>query len=97
MRNKISGRRDIFFFFLSFFLSKSIAFFGKKLPKLNKQSAPTVGTYQSVRFSTPILLPLVSPCVMTCCDDVGTTDPDKSESKRYLVVPNCFLGCHHEF
>ena len=52
----------------------------------------TVGT-ETVRFSTLILLlPLVSPCVMTCRDDVGTTDPDKSESKRYLVVPNCFLG-----
>ena len=29
---------------------------------------------------------------MTCRDDVGTTGPDKSESKRYLLVPNCFLG-----
>ena len=29
---------------------------------------------------------------MTCRDDFGTTDPDKSESKIYLVVPNCFLG-----
>ena len=29
---------------------------------------------------------------MTCRDDVGTTNPDKSESKRYLLVPNCFLG-----
>ena len=49
-----------------------------------------VGT-KTIWFSTPILLPLVSPCVMTCRDDVGTTDPDKSESRRYLVVPNCFL------
>ena len=32
---------------------------------------------------------------MTCRDDVGTTDPDKSEPKRYLVVPNCFLGNQH--
>ena len=31
---------------------------------------------------------------MTCRDDVGTTGPDKSESKRYLLVPNCFLGCY---
>ena len=31
---------------------------------------------------------------MTCRDDVGTTGPDKSESKRYLLVPNCFLGYH---
>ena len=29
---------------------------------------------------------------MTCRDDVGTTGPDKSESKRYILVPNCFLG-----
>ena len=29
---------------------------------------------------------------MTCRDNVGTTGPDKSESKRYLLVPNCFLG-----
>ena len=29
---------------------------------------------------------------MTCRDDVGTTRPDKSESKRYILVPNCFLG-----
>ena len=31
---------------------------------------------------------------MTCRDDVGTTGPDKSESKRYFLVPNCFLGGH---
>ena len=57
----------------------------------------TVGT-STVQFSTPIhvLLPLVSPCVMTCRDDVGTTDPDKSESKGYLVAPNCFLGSCQE-
>ena len=29
---------------------------------------------------------------MTCRDDVGTTDPDKSESKRYLLVPIMFPG-----
>ena len=34
---------------------------------------------------------------MTCRDNVGTTDPDKSESKRYLVVPNCFLGYQNEY
>ena len=31
---------------------------------------------------------------MTWRDDVGTTGPDKSESKRYLLVPNCFLGLY---
>ena len=34
---------------------------------------------------------------MTCRDDVGTTGPDKSESKRYLLVPNCFLGSSYYF
>ena len=51
----------------------------------------------NVPISTPILLPLVSPCVMTCRDDVGTTGPDKSKSKRYLLVPNCFLGSRRLF
>ena len=34
---------------------------------------------------------------MTCRDDVGTTDPDKSESKIFLVVPNSFLGSETQF